>query len=55
MGHRIHVDISSSNFPHFDFNPNAGEPEARATHRRIATNRVYLEPSRPSQLLPFIT
>ena len=25
-GHRIRVDISSSNFPRFDVNPNTGEP-----------------------------
>ena len=25
-GHRIRVDISSSNFPRFDGNPNSGEP-----------------------------
>ena len=26
-GHRLRLDISSSNFPHFDVNPNSGEPE----------------------------
>ena len=26
-GHRPRLDISSSNFPHFDVNPNSGEPE----------------------------
>jgi uncharacterized protein len=25
-GHRIRVDISSSNFPRFDVNPNTGAP-----------------------------
>jgi len=54
-GHRIRLDISSSNFPHFDVNPNTGEPEARATGSRIATNRVYLDSSRPSHvILPVI-
>jgi len=54
-GHRIRVDVSSSNFPHFDVNPNTGEPEARATSLRIATNRVYLDASRPSHIiLPII-
>ena len=28
-GHRIRVDISSSNFPRFDVNPNTGEPLER--------------------------
>lgn len=54
-GHRIRVDISSSNFPHFDVNPNTGEPEARATRMRVATNRVYLDRQRPSHIvLPVI-
>ena len=54
-GHRIRFDISSSNFPHFDVNPNTGEPEARATSSRIATNRIYLDASRPSHvILPVI-
>ncbi len=54
-GHRIRVDISSSNFPHFDVNPNTGEPEARATTMRVATNRVYLDRGHPSHVvLPII-
>jgi hypothetical protein len=54
-GHRIRVDISSSNFPHFDVNPNTGEPEGRATGMRVATNRVYLDRERPSHvILPII-
>jgi putative CocE/NonD family hydrolase len=54
-GHRIRLDVSSSNFPHFDVNPNTGEPEARATGQRVATNRVYLDRQRPSQItLPVI-
>jgi putative CocE/NonD family hydrolase len=54
-GHRIRLDISSSNFPHFDVNPNTGEPEARATTSRVATNRVYMDRNRPSHVvLPVI-
>ena len=54
-GHRIRLDVSSSNFPHFDVNPNTGEPEARATSVRVATNRVYLDADRPSHVvLPVI-
>ena len=30
-GHRIRVDISSSNFPRFDINPNTGEPMGHVT------------------------
>lgn len=36
-GHRIRVDISSSNFPRFDVNPNTGEPLGR-NRRMIATD-----------------
>lgn len=47
-GHRIRLDISSSNFPHFDLNFNTGEPEGRATASRIARNTVFMDASRPS-------
>jgi uncharacterized protein len=54
-GHRIRLDISSSNFPHFDINPNTGHPEGTGQTTRIATNRVYLDQSRPSHIvLPVI-
>ena len=54
-GHRIRLDISSSNFPHFDLNFNTGEPEGLSTHARIATNSVYVDASRPSHVvLPII-
>ena len=54
-GHRIRLDISSSNFPHFDANPNTGEPEGRARERRVALNRVYMDAARPSHVvLPII-
>lgn len=55
-GHRIRLDISSSNFPHFDLNPNTGEPEGRPSEFRIATNRVAMDRKRPSHvILPIIT
>ena len=40
-GHRIRVDLSSSNFPRFDVNPNTGEPLQQ--HRRMipADNTVH--------------
>jgi putative CocE/NonD family hydrolase len=54
-GHRIRLDVSSSNFPRFDANPNSGEP--LNWHRRlvIATNTVYHDASHPSRVvLPVI-
>ena len=54
-GHRIRVDVSSSNFPRFDVNPNTGEPMGRHTRSQTARNTVYLDASRPSHLiLPLI-
>jgi uncharacterized protein len=50
-GHRLRLDISSSNFPHFDVNPNSGEPEGEWQRHRIARNRVFVEAARPSHLL----
>ncbi|MGH8848368.1 MAG: CocE/NonD family hydrolase, partial [Polaromonas sp.] len=50
-GHRIRLDISSSNFPRFDVNPNTGEPEGRAQRRQAAINRVHVSAAQPSQLL----
>ncbi|MGH8805654.1 MAG: CocE/NonD family hydrolase, partial [Polaromonas sp.] len=50
-GHRIRLDISSSNFPRFDVNPNTGEPEGRAQRRQAAVNRVHVSAAQPSQLL----
>jgi putative CocE/NonD family hydrolase len=54
-GHRIRLDISSSNFPRFDVNPNTGEP-LNAHHRIItATNTIYHDSSHPSHvILPII-
>ncbi|MDA0994835.1 MAG: CocE/NonD family hydrolase [Proteobacteria bacterium] len=54
-GHRIRVDISSSNFPRFDVNPNTGEPLGK--HRRTikADNTIYHDASHPSHVvLPII-
>jgi putative CocE/NonD family hydrolase len=40
-GHRIRLDISSSNFPRFDVNPNTGEPVGKHTTMVAAKNTVY--------------
>jgi putative CocE/NonD family hydrolase len=47
-GHRIRLDISSSNFPKFDVNPNTGEQDGRARRKRVARNSVYVDRDRPS-------
>jgi putative CocE/NonD family hydrolase len=52
-GHRIRVDICSSNFPNFDINRNTGDPEGREW--RIARNRVYHVAEYPSYIeLPLL-
>jgi putative CocE/NonD family hydrolase len=50
-GHRIRVDVSSSNFPRFDINPGTGEPLGK--HRRMISteNTVYHERGRLSHIL----
>lgn len=55
IGHRIRLDVSSSNFPRFDVNPNTGEPVGRHTHTRVAHNAVYRDAAHPSHVvLPII-
>lgn len=54
-GHRIRLDVASSNFPHFDVNPNSGEAEGYGYTPSVATNRVYVDATRPSRLLLPVT
>jgi putative CocE/NonD family hydrolase len=54
-GHRIRLDVSSSNFPRFDVNPNTGEPLNQSRRWRVAENAVYHDPAHPSRIiLPII-
>jgi len=54
-GHRIRLDISSSNFPRFDPNPNTGEPLNAHTHTVVARNTIYHDAAHPSHvILPII-
>ncbi|MBU6378008.1 MAG: CocE/NonD family hydrolase [Gammaproteobacteria bacterium] len=52
-GHRLRVDIASSNFPHFDVNPNSGAPAGTPSPPQIARNAVHMSPDMPSHLLLF--
>ena len=55
-GHRIRLDVSSSNFPRFDVNPNTGEAIGRERRRVVADNTVFHERGRESRVvLPIIT
>lgn len=54
-GHRIRLDVSSSNFPRFDVNPNTGAPEGVGLTRKVARNTVHVDAARPSHVvLPII-
>jgi predicted acyl esterase len=54
-GHRIRVDVSSSNFPRLERNPNTGEPIGRHTHEVVAEQTVFSDGARPSRIvLPVI-
>ncbi len=50
-GHRLRVDISSSNWPRFDLNPNTGGPMHSERRRRVAENALYHAASRPSRIV----
>jgi predicted acyl esterase len=47
-GHRLRVDISSSNFPRFDPNPNTYEPIGRHHRTQPADNSVHHDATHPS-------
>jgi putative CocE/NonD family hydrolase len=54
-GHRVRLEISSSNFPRFDRNPNTGRPIADETTLRKAQQTIYHDREHPSHIvLPVI-
>lgn len=40
-GHRIRIDVASSNFPHLDLNPSTGEPSTKTIFFEAADQVVY--------------
>lgn len=50
-GHRIRVEITSSNYPQFDRNPNTGHPFGLDAQMRPATQTVYHGPRHSSCIL----
>ena len=50
-GHRLRLDISSSNFPRFDINPNTGEPLSQHRRQQVANNTVYHSRDYPSRII----
>jgi putative CocE/NonD family hydrolase len=54
-GHQIRLEISSSNFPKFDRNPNTGEPAAMARHSKPAVQTIFHDAQHASYVvLPVI-
>lgn len=54
-GHRIRIDISSSNFPKYDANPNTGHKFGEDAQTLVATQKIYHDKDHPSHvLLPVI-
>jgi uncharacterized protein len=54
-GHRIRVDITSSNFPQFDRNPNTGKPLGSSSETRVAQQTIHHGGARPSHIvLPIV-
>src|SRR5580704_1854689 len=50
-GHKLRLEVSSSNFPRFDRNLNTGEIQARGTRMIKATNVIYHDKTHPSALV----
>jgi uncharacterized protein len=51
VGHRIRLEISSSNFPRFDRNLNTGESAATSSKSTVATNTILHDDAHPSALV----
>jgi hypothetical protein len=54
-GHKVRLEVSSSNFPRFDRNLNTGEDQAAGTRMNKATNVIYHDKAHPSAMsLPVV-
>jgi uncharacterized protein len=49
-GHRVRLDISSSNYPRFDVNPNTGDPLGTSGRSIVAENTLYHDAAHPSYI-----
>jgi putative CocE/NonD family hydrolase len=50
FGHRLRVEITSSSFPRWDRNPNTGESGAHSARTKVARQRIFHDPERPSHI-----
>ncbi|MFZ9905485.1 MAG: CocE/NonD family hydrolase [Steroidobacteraceae bacterium] len=53
-GHRLRIDIASSNFPKFDVNPNTGAPAGTPSEPIVAHNRLHFGPDLQSRLEVYV-
>jgi hypothetical protein len=53
-GHRLRLDISSSNFPRFDVNPNTGEALGMNRLVKTADNTIYHNVGHPSAVKLYV-
>jgi len=49
-GHRVRLEISSSNFDRYDRNPNTGHPFGQDAERRPAAQTIFHDAARPSRI-----
>jgi putative CocE/NonD family hydrolase len=54
-GHRIRVDVSSSDYPDYDPNPNTGELYLTGHAGVVAKNTIYHDKDHPSHIILPIT
>jgi hypothetical protein len=50
-GHRVRLEIASSNFPRFDRNLNTGEDQATGSRRQTAAQTILHDQRHPSHIL----
>ena len=50
-GHRIRLEVASSNFPHFDLNLNNGAPAGQWSEPRVAINTLHFSTDHPTHIL----
>lgn len=50
-GSRLQLEISSSNFPKYDLNPNTGEDPMKATEFRKVKQTIHFSPEHPTHLI----
>lgn len=54
-GHRIRLEISSSNFPHYNRNQNTGHPIGQDSKLKTAMQTILHDAAQPSYLeLPIV-